>query len=188
MALATSSAKCRPGADGLVRAARARRTASITSIQASCGFACSRIVPKKPRLSFALGSVEDPFSIVALRYPGDRMHALLGRKWGRIRRISVRCSRRADHLRNGRQLWPAVMTEHAVRLTDVNTICAELRKRNKLVFLDREPRGRRRITIAGGDLEPPVSGRPASHAPPGSVPTTRRSAHCRKFSRSIAPE
>jgi hypothetical protein len=60
----------------------------------------------------------------------------------------VRCSRRADHLRNGRQLWPAVMTEHAVRLTDVNTICAELRKRNKLVFLDREPRGRRRITIA----------------------------------------
>jgi hypothetical protein len=78
MALATSSAKCRPGADGLVRAARARRTASITSIQASCGFACSRIVPKKPRLSFALGSVEDPFSIVALRYPGDRMHALLG--------------------------------------------------------------------------------------------------------------
>lgn len=100
----------------------------------------------------------------------------------------MRCSRRADHLRNGRQLWPAVMTEHAVRLTDVNTICAELRKRNKLVFLDREPRGRRRITIAGGDLEPPVSGRPASHAPPGSVPTTRRSAHCRKFSRSIAPE
>src|SRR5215218_8297315 len=118
MALATSSAKCRPGADGLVRAARARPTASITSIQASCGFACSRIVPKKPRLSFALGRiVEDPF-------------------------------------------W----TEHAVRLTDVNTICAELRKRNKLVFLDREPRGRRRITIAGGDLEPPVSGRPASHA------------------------
>src|SRR3954449_955197 len=67
-----------PPADGLVRAARARPTASITSIQASCGFACSRIVPKKPRLSFALGSVEDPFSIVALRYPGDRMHALLG--------------------------------------------------------------------------------------------------------------
>jgi three-Cys-motif partner protein len=41
-----------------------------------------------------------------------------------------------------RQLWPAVMTEHAVRLTDVNAICAELRKMNKLVFLDWEPRGR----------------------------------------------
>src|SRR5215208_766798 len=76
--MALASAKCRPGADGLVRAARARPTASITSIQASCGFACSRIIPKKPRLSFALGSVEDPFSIVALRDPGDRMHALLG--------------------------------------------------------------------------------------------------------------
>jgi three-Cys-motif partner protein len=41
-----------------------------------------------------------------------------------------------------KKLWPAVLTKHAVRLTDVNTICANLKKKNELVFLDWEPRGR----------------------------------------------
>jgi three-Cys-motif partner protein len=41
-----------------------------------------------------------------------------------------------------KKLWPAVLTTHAVRLTDVNTICANLRKKNELLFLDWEPRGR----------------------------------------------
>jgi hypothetical protein len=73
MALATSSAKYHPYR--LSRKARmassaqpvARLTASITSIQASCGSAYCRIVPKNPRISFALGRiVEDPFCIVGL--------------------------------------------------------------------------------------------------------------------------
>ncbi len=46
-----------------------------------------------------------------------------------------------DHI-TYKKLWPAVMTEHVVRLTDVNTICADLKKKNELVFLDWEPRGR----------------------------------------------
>jgi hypothetical protein len=41
-----------------------------------------------------------------------------------------------------KKLWPAVLTKHAVRLTDVNSICAALKKKNELVFLDWEPRGR----------------------------------------------
>src|SRR5215831_14641561 len=41
-----------------------------------------------------------------------------------------------------KKLWPAVLTKRAVRLTDVNTICANLRKKKELVFLDWEPRGR----------------------------------------------
>jgi three-Cys-motif partner protein len=41
-----------------------------------------------------------------------------------------------------KKLWPAVLTKHAVRLPDVNSICAALKKKNELVFLDWEPRGR----------------------------------------------
>jgi three-Cys-motif partner protein len=33
-----------------------------------------------------------------------------------------------------RNLWAAVLTRHVVRLTDVNAICADLRKRGELVF------------------------------------------------------
>jgi len=41
-----------------------------------------------------------------------------------------------------KKLWPMVLTRHAVRRTDVNTICAGLRKREQLVFPDWEPRKR----------------------------------------------
>jgi hypothetical protein len=41
-----------------------------------------------------------------------------------------------------KNLWLAVLTKHAVRLSDVNAICANLRKKNELLFLDWEPRGR----------------------------------------------
>jgi three-Cys-motif partner protein len=41
-----------------------------------------------------------------------------------------------------KKLWPIVLTRHAVRLTDVNTICADLRKKEQLVFPDWEPRKR----------------------------------------------
>jgi hypothetical protein len=37
-----------------------------------------------------------------------------------------------------RKLWAMVLTWHAVRLTDVNTICANLRKSGELVFPDWE--------------------------------------------------
>lgn len=46
-----------------------------------------------------------------------------------------------DHI-TYKKLWPAVLTKHAVRLPDVNSICAALKKKNELVFLDWEPRGR----------------------------------------------
>jgi len=46
-----------------------------------------------------------------------------------------------DHIAY-RKLWTAVLLEHVVRLTDVNTICADLRKKEKLQFLDWEPRAR----------------------------------------------
>ena len=41
-----------------------------------------------------------------------------------------------------KQLWPVVMTRHAVRLTEVNKICTDLKKKNELVFLDWAPRGK----------------------------------------------
>jgi hypothetical protein len=41
-----------------------------------------------------------------------------------------------------KQVWAAVLTKHAVRLTDVNAICANLKKKDVLVFLDWEPRVR----------------------------------------------
>jgi hypothetical protein len=42
-----------------------------------------------------------------------------------------------DHI-TYRQLWAAVLTKHAVRVTDVNSICANLRKKGALLFPDRE--------------------------------------------------
>jgi hypothetical protein len=39
-------------------------------------------------------------------------------------------------------LWPMVLTRHAVRLTDVNAICADLRKKSALVFPNWEARKR----------------------------------------------
>jgi three-Cys-motif partner protein len=41
-----------------------------------------------------------------------------------------------------KQLWPMVLTKHAVRLSEVNAICTGLKKRNELIFLDWAPRGR----------------------------------------------
>jgi three-Cys-motif partner protein len=38
-----------------------------------------------------------------------------------------------------KKLWAAVLTKHAVRVTDLNTICANLRKEEVLLFLDWEP-------------------------------------------------
>jgi three-Cys-motif partner protein len=46
-----------------------------------------------------------------------------------------------DHI-TYKKLWATVLTKHAVRVTDVNTICANLRKKEVLLFLDWEP-GRR---------------------------------------------
>jgi three-Cys-motif partner protein len=40
------------------------------------------------------------------------------------------------------ELWPKVLSLHAVRLTDVNTICGSLRKRGMLVFPNWEVRAR----------------------------------------------
>jgi three-Cys-motif partner protein len=37
-----------------------------------------------------------------------------------------------------KNLWAAVLTKHAVRVTEVNAICARLKKKNALVFLDWE--------------------------------------------------
>ena len=44
-----------------------------------------------------------------------------------------------DHI-TYKNLWPAVLTKHAVRVTEVNAICARLKKKNELVFLDWEAR------------------------------------------------
>jgi three-Cys-motif partner protein len=41
-----------------------------------------------------------------------------------------------------KELWPLVLSRHVVRLTDVNKICAELRKKRELVFLNWEDRAR----------------------------------------------
>jgi three-Cys-motif partner protein len=41
-----------------------------------------------------------------------------------------------------KQLWPMVLMKHAVRLTEVNAICADLKKSNQLIFLDWAPHGR----------------------------------------------
>ena len=38
-----------------------------------------------------------------------------------------------DHITFGK-VWPAVLSHHVVRLTDLNTICADLRKKNELLF------------------------------------------------------
>jgi three-Cys-motif partner protein len=46
-----------------------------------------------------------------------------------------------DHI-TYKHLWPVVMTRHAVRLTEVNKICTDLKKRNEIVFLDWAPRGK----------------------------------------------
>jgi hypothetical protein len=46
-----------------------------------------------------------------------------------------------DHV-TYKKLWPTVLTRHAVRLTDVNNICAALKKNGKVCFLDWEPRAR----------------------------------------------
>jgi three-Cys-motif partner protein len=46
-----------------------------------------------------------------------------------------------DHITYGK-LWPVVLSRHMVRLTDVNEICADLKKKNELVFLDWGPRKR----------------------------------------------
>jgi hypothetical protein len=40
------------------------------------------------------------------------------------------------------KLWPVVLARHMVRLKDVNTICAKLRKDGRLLFRDWEPRKR----------------------------------------------
>jgi hypothetical protein len=37
-----------------------------------------------------------------------------------------------------KKLWAAVLTKHAVRVTDVNSICANLRKKEALLFPDWE--------------------------------------------------
>jgi three-Cys-motif partner protein len=42
-----------------------------------------------------------------------------------------------DHI-TYKSLWAAVLTKHAVRVTDVNAICASLKMKNELVFLDWE--------------------------------------------------
>ena len=48
-----------------------------------------------------------------------------------------------------KNLWAAVLTKHAVRVTEVNAICARLKKKYALVFLDWEAGKRsRRITTA----------------------------------------
>ena len=49
--------------------------------------------------------------------------------------------RAPDHV-TYKKLWPAVLTKHAVLLTEVNSICAALKKKNELVFLDWGPRDR----------------------------------------------
>lgn len=41
-----------------------------------------------------------------------------------------------------KKLWPQVLVEHAVRLTDVNTICAELKKKGAILFPNWEARKR----------------------------------------------
>jgi three-Cys-motif partner protein len=46
-----------------------------------------------------------------------------------------------DHI-SYKQLWPMVLMKHTVRLSEVNAICAKLKKMNKLVFLDWAPRVR----------------------------------------------
>jgi hypothetical protein len=38
-----------------------------------------------------------------------------------------------------KRLWTTVLTRHAVRLTDVNAMCAKLRKVEALLFPDWEP-------------------------------------------------
>lgn len=43
-----------------------------------------------------------------------------------------------DHI-TYKQLWPMVLTKHAVRLTEVNAICTGLKKKNELIFLDWPP-------------------------------------------------
>ena len=42
-----------------------------------------------------------------------------------------------DHI-TYKSLWAAVLTKHAVRVTDLNVICASLNKKKELVFLDWE--------------------------------------------------
>jgi three-Cys-motif partner protein len=49
--------------------------------------------------------------------------------------------RAPDHIAY-KNLWTAVLTKHAVRLADVNSMCAAMKKRDELVFLDWEPRAR----------------------------------------------
>lgn len=39
-----------------------------------------------------------------------------------------------------RSLWAAVLAKHAVRRTDINAICAAMKKRGELSFPDWEPR------------------------------------------------
>jgi hypothetical protein len=42
-----------------------------------------------------------------------------------------------DHI-TYKRLWAAVLTKHAVRVTDLNAICASLKKKSEFVFLDWE--------------------------------------------------
>jgi hypothetical protein len=46
-----------------------------------------------------------------------------------------------DYIRYA-QLWPTVLSRHVVKLTDVNSICGKLRKKDELLFLDCEPRAK----------------------------------------------
>ena len=41
-----------------------------------------------------------------------------------------------------REVWPAVLMKHVVRLTDVNSMCGDMRKSGALLFPDWEPRRR----------------------------------------------
>jgi three-Cys-motif partner protein len=55
------------------------------------------------------------------------------------------------------KLWPAVLVRHVVRLTDVNAICAGMRKRGELAFPDWETNKRvPQITIAFSVLNHPT--------------------------------
>jgi hypothetical protein len=41
-----------------------------------------------------------------------------------------------------RKLWSTILLHHMVRMTDVNTICADMRKKEELLFPDWEARRR----------------------------------------------
>jgi hypothetical protein len=73
--------------------------------------------------------------------PDETVAFLAGEKRDAEQAIKNLTPEEPTHIRYG-QLWPAVLSQHVIRLPDVNAICAALRKQDKLLFLDWENRAR----------------------------------------------